>query len=184
MLLWYCYCFRDIAENINKVSKWVEKRPQWVGNGFKFYQLILRWNKQSIYTGSQQIDKMIKIAGGLNKIANRLSQENAFYSELITSFFVDKFTKNIFQRSVVIAVFSVSLAYILGNLKLLLKELSRSFYLLSYFIFWPYFLLNTLTFTLFCFFPKENVIDEIVPNLISWSATLAFWNTTLIFIQN
>jgi len=73
--------------------------------------------------------------------------------------------KIIFQRSVVIAVFSVSLAYILGNPKLLLKKLSGNFYLLSYFIFWPYFLLNTLTSTLFCFFSKENVIDEIIPNL-------------------
>jgi protein-tyrosine phosphatase len=65
----------------------------------------------------------------------------------------------------VIAFLGVILAYLLGNPQIFLKQPTGNFSWLSYFIFWPYFFLNTITFALFCYFSKENVIDEIIPHL-------------------
>jgi protein-tyrosine phosphatase len=75
------------------------------------------------------------------------------------------FLKVILQLNIVIAFLGISWAYLLGNPKILLKQPTGNFLWLSYLIFWPYFLLNTFTFALFCLFSKENVINEIIPNL-------------------
>ena len=79
----------------------------------------------------------------------------------VDNFFVDKLV------NVVIAFFKVSLAYILDNLKFLLKITTRKFLSAELFCFLSLFsLLNTLAFALlFCFSFKENVMDEIIPNL-------------------
>jgi len=37
--------------------------------------------------------------------------------------------------------------------------------ILSYLIFWPYFILNTIALTLFRLFSQENALDEIIPDL-------------------
>ena len=75
------------------------------------------------------------------------------------------FIEVILQLNFVIAFLGVSLAYLLGAPQIFLKQPTGNFYWQSYFIFWPYFLLNTFTLALFCYFSKENIIDEIIPNL-------------------
>ena len=83
---------------------------------------------------------------------------------MITSLLLN-FFKIILQLNVVIAFLGVSLAYLLGNPRIFLKQPRGNLSWLSYLIFWPYFLLNTFTLALFCSFSKENSINEIIPNL-------------------
>ncbi|MEK8016027.1 MAG: dual specificity protein phosphatase family protein [Candidatus Parabeggiatoa sp.] len=56
-------------------------------------------------------------------------------------------------------------AFWLEKPSLFLKKTSGSLSLLSYFIFWPYFILNTIALALFRLFSQENALDEIIPNL-------------------
>lgn len=83
---------------------------------------------------------------------------------MITSLLLN-FFKIILQLNVVIAFLGVSLAYLLGNPRIFLKQPRGNLSWLSYLIFWTYFLLNTFTLALFCSFSKENSINEIIPNL-------------------
>jgi protein-tyrosine phosphatase len=60
---------------------------------------------------------------------------------------------------------ALSCAYLLKKPSLLLKRPSGTLSPLSYLIFWPYLILNTVAFSLFCLFSREQAISEIVPGL-------------------
>ena len=68
----------EIVANINKVSKLVAEittASQEQAQGISQINTAMRQTSYVIYTGSQQIDKMAKMADGLSAIAGRLSQE-------------------------------------------------------------------------------------------------------------
>jgi methyl-accepting chemotaxis protein len=68
----------EIVGNINEVSKLVAEittASQEQAQGISQINTAMRQTSHVIYTGSQQIDKMAKMADGLSAIANRLSQE-------------------------------------------------------------------------------------------------------------
>ncbi|MDM8560549.1 dual specificity protein phosphatase family protein [Candidatus Parabeggiatoa sp. HSG14] len=64
-----------------------------------------------------------------------------------------------------IAFAGVGYAFLREKPSAFLKKPSGLLSPVSYLIFWPYFILNTLAFSLFRLFSQENTIDEIVPNL-------------------
>jgi hypothetical protein len=64
-----------------------------------------------------------------------------------------------------IAFIGVSCIFFLKKPSLFLKNTAGSFSAVSYLIFWPYFILNTIALSLFRVFYRENALDEIVPNL-------------------
>jgi methyl-accepting chemotaxis protein len=68
----------EIVGNINEVSKLVAKittASQEQAQNISQINTAMRQTSYVIYAGSQQIDKMAKMADGLSAIANRLSQE-------------------------------------------------------------------------------------------------------------
>jgi protein-tyrosine phosphatase len=65
----------------------------------------------------------------------------------------------------IIAFLGVAGAFWLEKPNIFLKKHSGSFSLMSYLIFWPYFVLNIIALALFRLFSKENAIDEIIPDL-------------------
>ena len=59
----------------------------------------------------------------------------------------------------------VSCLFLLKKPNLFLKNATGSLSVMSYLIFWPYFMLNMIALGLFRVFYREKVFDEIVPNL-------------------
>lgn len=64
-----------------------------------------------------------------------------------------------------ITVMGVVLAFALKKPSFFLKKANGLLSPASYLIFWPYFMLNTITLVLFRVFSQENVLDEVFPNL-------------------
>ncbi|HEW97340.1 MAG TPA: hypothetical protein ENF37_01665 [Beggiatoa sp.] len=73
-----------------------------------------------------------------------------------------------------IALTGVACAFWLEAPSFFLKKTSGSLSILSYLIFWPYFILNTIALTLFRLFSQENALDEII-QICTWDVSLGLW---------
>ncbi|HDN27921.1 MAG TPA: hypothetical protein ENG03_12675 [Thioploca sp.] len=66
---------------------------------------------------------------------------------------------------ITVAFLGVGCAFWLEKPGLFLKKTAGSLSPISYLIFWPYLVLNTIALGLFRLFSRENALDEIIPNL-------------------